>query len=95
MKNLKESIIESLKKTIEDLNKNFEKYEKYMMERINIAKNFIQTSYIFSKQENFKFEILHNLKFLKEISIGIPNVNNFEEASIKAEKLISFFKLSF
>jgi len=92
--NLKESIIESLKKTIEDLNKNFEKYEKFMIERINIAQIFTQTSFILSKQENFRFEVLHNLKFLKDISIGIPNVNNFENASIKAEKLISFFKLS-
>jgi len=94
LKNLKESIIKSLKKAIEDLNKNFEIYEKSMTEKINIAKNFIQTSFILSKQENFRFEALHNLKFLKEISIGIPNVNNFEDASIKAEKLISFFKLS-
>ena len=65
-----------------------------MIERINIAKIFIQTSFTLSKQENFRFELLHNLKFLKDISLGIPNVNNFEDASIKAEKLISFFKLS-
>ena len=94
LKNLKDSIIESLKKTIDDLNKNFEKYEKFMKERINIAQIFTQTSFILSKQENFRFEVLYNLKFLKDISIGISNVNNFENASIKAEKLISFFNLS-
>ena len=65
-----------------------------MVERIKIANIFTQTSFILSKQENFRFEVLHNLKFLKDISIGIPNENNFENASIKAEKLISYFKLS-
>ena len=94
LKNLKESIIESLKKTIDNLNKNFEKYEKFMIERINIAKIFTQASLTLLNQENFRFEILNNLKYLKDISLGIPNVNNFENASIKAEKLIYFFKLS-
>jgi len=68
LKNLIESIIESLKGTIEDLNKNIEKYEKFMIERINIAKNFIQTSFTLLNQENFRFEVLHNLKYLKDIS---------------------------
>ena len=94
LKNLKESIIETLKKTIEDLNKNFEKYEKFMIERINIAKNFTQASFTLLKQENFRFEVLYNLKYLKDISLGILNINNFENASIKSEKLISFYKLS-
>ena len=100
LKILKESIIESLKrtikKTIDDLNKYFEKYEKWMKERINNANIFIQSSFTLLKQENIRFEILHNLKFLNDILIGFPNVNNFEDSSIriKAEKLISFFKLS-
>ena len=59
-----------------------------------IAKNFTQVSITLLNQENFRFEVLHNLKYLKDISLGIHNVNNFENASIKAEKLISFFKLS-
>ena len=67
-----------------------------MKERINNANIFIQSSFTLLKQENIRFEILHNLKFLKDILIGFPNINNFEDSSIriKAEKLISFFKLS-
>ena len=94
MKNLKESIIESLKKTIEDLNKNFEKYEKFMIERINNSNIFFKSSFTILKQENFRFEVLHNLKFLKDISFETPNINNLEDISIKAEKLISFFKFN-
>ena len=74
----------------------FEKYEKRMKERINNANIFIQSSFTLLKQENFGFKVLHILKDLKEISIGIPNVNNFENASIKIKpkNLFSFLILS-
>ena len=65
-----------------------------MIERINNSNIFFKSSFTLLKQENFRFEVLHNLKFLKDISFGTPYVNNFEDASIKAPKLISFFKLS-
>ena len=65
LKILKESIIESLKrsikKTIDDLNKYFEKYEKWMKERINNSNIFIQSSFTLLKQEkisDLKFYII-------------------------------------
>ena len=91
IKNIKNEIIEELKKQIKLIEDIYLKYEKNM-NLLSCLINNLMNTYIYEKKlNNYNYEIIENLKLIEKIKFPIIDFGNCKNIYEKSEKFISFY----
>ena len=93
IKNIKNEIIEELKKQIKLIENIYLKYEKNM-NLLSCLINNLMNTYIYEKKlNNYNYEIIENLKLIEKIKFPIIDFGNCKNIYEKSEKFISFYNI--
>ena len=93
IKNIKNEIIEELKKQIKLIEDIYLKYEKNM-NLLSCLINNLMNTYIYEKKlNNYNYEIIENLKLIEKIKFPIIDFGNCKNIYEKSEKFISFYNI--
>ena len=93
IKNIKNEIIEELKKQIKLIEDIYLKYEKNM-NLLSCLINNLMNTYIYEKKlNNYNYEIIENLKLIEKIKFPIIDFSNCKNIYEKSQKFISFYNI--